>query len=273
MFLVEKRWMNPLRHELHGALAACLPSLLVVLRRSIVVVMTFAAAHIGVARLYARQAPCDPRLKPVPGPTGYAQRDATRCEGLYQQPVAAVPQLMLAALWDGPPTAAVSDPLSMSWPAGMTGRLSIVATGLNARDYYRMDAFVDAAAGAYAWPLKNLRDAGLRQTEVGILIFREAEDRTYLPAVLSGGSRSPSGYRLVVIPSADLAELTTTVRAISGSFANSTTHTPPLGFYSAASPIRLQLPQIPPGTYRVTLAARARDAGSSGALTFVMYAR
>jgi len=210
-------------------------------------------------------------------PYGYRFRD-DRCEGVYITEVAA-PALRVVSwtqsLEEFDPAAGKN--LVMAWTAPGNAPVHLRAHALKQRLYYRMDAIRPGDSRTYSWPSNLLASLELRTSELGIVAWTsylvgKPSIEVYLP--LRVGERRaavPSGgYRLVLLPGVELAEVFISVAHAepNGLPGASIKKDEPLkhGYYPAEWPILITIAQpVTPGVYYVEIGATLRAGGSSTA--------
>ena len=235
----------------------------------------------------SRQAsgPCDPKLIPSSGdPLAYGRR-GERCEGLYVLEVAGSANLSLVAFTElgRAPAMTPEQGLQVAW-AGTPGKLPVHLRAISLRHatYYRMDVVRPEGSDRFEWPAADVvARLNLSHAEIGILGWVEQTvgtrpNHVYVPVRFNNALEPAKGlYVARVVPGVELSQLFITLATIGpdGRDEQYLKRDEPLnlGFYPAARPISVKLPELPaPGLYRVTLGGVLRSGGSATG-TFVFY--
>ena len=237
--------------------------------------MSFAAFALALPMICGETeaSPCDPNLLALAAnPYGYRLR-GERCEGLYILPVSGAP--LIIASW----TASLSNldlvatrALTIEWlaPPG-TGAIHLRAQALRRRLYYRMDSVRPPGSNSFVWPTDILAAIGVARREVAItgqaMVTVEGADRELLlplRIVQDGKAAENDGYRLILLPSVELAEIYLNL-AGAGTVLR---RDEPLGYgyYPAERPVGISVAAPPtPGIYHLEIGATLRSGGAAAA--------
>lgn len=220
---------------------------------------------------------CDPQLKQTSeDPNGYRAR-GDRCEGVYIREVAST-TLLVASLIESVEdfNIAGGKPLLVEWTAPEGAEIHIRAHALRRRLYYRMDTVRPPGGRSYTWPTNLLSTFNLRRNELGLLAWTSyAVGGTirdvYVPLRVrqAEGSRS-SGYRLMVLPGAELSEVFISLASVgsNGHVGPFIKQDEPLrySYYPADRVITIPLPVLEKsGIYYLEIKALRRSGGSTSA--------
>ena len=255
------------------------------MQRTLTRVAGIAAAAILLSapcRSHAIDDLCDRSLpSPVGDALGYRDR-GDRCEGRFVKEVGNTTLLVasLTATFDPGDLAAPDARVSVAWPplTGASTDTRIRAQSLKRRQYYRMDTRRPADAKGFEWPGAMLASLEIGPKDWGIVVSTTArvgpiERVVLLPARIPARSAAvPRTYELVVVPGAQLDELSFAVVALSedGTSSREVVASMPLryGFYPAERAIAVPLPLAAfeaRGLYRIELVARLSGGGASRA--------
>jgi hypothetical protein len=209
---------------------------------------------------------CDPNLpQDSDSPVSYRMR-GDRCEGLYAQQVSAISievRSLVAGFGSFDPAKDAELVLAWTAPPGGTRDVRLRAFSFKPRTYYRMDAKVPAARGAYRWPTDVLDSVKLGRDELGLLAWTDLPgSRTvYLPLRVGAGvARPKDGYEASLIPSVRLSEVRLTVSRLDAQGNATATLRKDeelgYGYYPAGEPTVFSTGKLgPAGFYRLTVTA------------------
>jgi len=251
------------------------------------VLLVTAWSTTGVTEATPRPDYCHPHLsKLATGPPHLRYRlrpesKPDRCEGLYEQPLAAGSAVRIVSFTR---RLAEFDPerlstLVLEWPplpaSGSLGEATEVfirAQGQKPRVYYRMDTIRPSREMGFHWPTSVMRGSGIARDDIGVVAFTpvtingRARD-VYLP--LSVG-RSPwldagPGYTVGLVPATELDEVFVSVTDVETG--NEVHRQAPLGlrYYPAehAFPVRIPLRALPrAGLYEFKLTVKQKNRGA-----------
>jgi hypothetical protein len=222
----------------------------------------------------AAQAPeCEKGLDPQSdSPYGYGPR-GDRCEGMYIRQVGGTTLAIVSLTREFERYDPVSDErLYLAWSPPGAPTLRIQVRGIQPDLYFGMDAQRPAANGFYAWPTSLLAPLRILQPDIGVLAWTRigvGEDslQVYLPVSITRAKRGPqaTSLKLVVYPVAELRELYLSVAGVTSDGRPAPAglimdREPQLqGYYPPERPIRLTLPSLAPGLYRVEASAILLD--------------
>ena len=207
--------------------------------------------------------------------SGYRMRDATRCEGIYGQNVAA----SLFALRSLTYSFADFDPsrldtLVIGWPAAVGGDLRISGRGRKGGVYYALDTIVSASDRSFSWPAKIIKDRAFGRRHLGFMAWSRTapelseQERVHIPIFVAQNATGAvyaadvaMTYRLAVTPGEAFEDILVTIERLCGERVVPERARNSLGrpAYSARRLEVLLDAPARPGVYRVTLEGRRED--------------
>jgi hypothetical protein len=190
--------------------------------------MTPLPAALCLAALYLLSEPagaaafCDPGIpQNTRSPLGYHLRDGDRCEGTYEQPVAAASvevRSLVASFGEFDLNQDLALELTWDAPPGSTQEVHLRAFSFKEGIYYRMDTAVPAVRGVYLWPTRLLAALDLGHADLGLIAWidlpgpGESTRQVYLPLrVAQGTVRAGDGYKVSLVPNRELSAVDVTV--------------------------------------------------------------
>jgi hypothetical protein len=217
----------------------------------------------------AQEEHCDPGLERISSPLGYHLHQE-RCEGLYVQEVGSEDLVVLSftEVFD----AAGGRVLRLEWEAPGEAPVRLRAQGVGKR-YYRMDTSRPAGTTSFLWPTDVLSGLGYTRQDFGVVGWTratvgEVERQVYLPLRVTQGpsSAGPDGYRVVLQPGRELAEVYVSLAEVGedGEPSRFLKDGDPLGygFYPARRGVEIPISGLgAPGVYYLEVGARVIGGG------------
>jgi hypothetical protein len=215
---------------------------------------------------------CDPGLERISSPLGYHLHEE-RCEGLYVEEVGSADLVVLSFTevfedFD----AAGGRNLRVEWEAPGEEPVRLRAQGVGKR-HYRMDTVRPAGTTSFLWPTDVLSGLGYTRQDMGVVGWTratvgEVERQIYLPLRVTQGpsSAGPDGYRLVLQPGRELAEVYVSLAEVGedGEPSRFFKDGDPLGygFYPHRRGVEIPVSGLgPPGVYYLQVGASVKGGG------------
>jgi hypothetical protein len=204
----------------------------------------------------AHQGPCDPALKSISisGDLGYKQRDAIRCEGLYQPPKSGEIELISFAS-SSPSSANVQrGQIEVDIPHTTVGpKVVLRVSTLKEETFYRLDALASSGS-VFIWPASDvLGPAGLTPKDLGFLGWIEkGSGREFVPlSVKANGLTTSDEHSLLLVIRSPLPIewVKWRVYALGESAMKPAWGKVPGTGFPAGWPISIQMPKIQSGSY------------------------
>lgn len=198
-------------------------------------------------------------------PTGSARLDygprGNRCEGIFARQVSTAIQMRVIGFQRGRGASAPFRPnqvVGVRTPAGAAGEVILRATATPPTINYGMDTRQVAANGLFEWDTSILADPRLALSGDQLALMacsnecRPTPDTVYWPVEMTQPASDATGrYVVTVVARRDLKKLTYSL--ISGGKTLSRQDRD--GPLFAGSPVRLNLGELPPGEFQLTIDA------------------
>lgn len=220
----------------------------------------------------AQEEHCDPGLDRISSPLGYRPHEE-RCEGLYVQEVGSEDLVVLSFTEVFEEFDAAGGPdLRVEWEAPAEAPVRLRAQGVGKR-YYRMDTVRPAGTTSFLWPTDVLSGVGYTRQDIGVVGWTratvgEVERQVYVPLRVTQGpsSAGPDGYRVVLQPGQELAEVYVSFAEVGedGEPSRFLKDGDPLGygFYPARRGVEIPLSGLgAPGVYYLEVGATVKGGG------------
>jgi hypothetical protein len=243
---------------------------------SVTVSIIFNICHGFFDRLSA-QAICDPSLiQNKNTPLGYRNR-GDRCEGLYINQVSST-TLMIASFTESFEDYSIASgrALQVEWdrPPG-NSTIQLRAQSIKRKLYFRMDVVEPSANTSFSWSSDILASLNILKSDIGIVGFTQyvvgqKKRNVYVPLRIKqeGKNIDTSGYKLVLLPGVELAEVYISLAQIDpdGNPKSFIKKGDSLGYgyYPADRGIEIPISGLKEmGTYYMEIATTLRSGGSS----------